>query len=201
MTVRDGRTWSTDSAPPSGAAVTRAAAISREGWGFRDDFSSPSPSPVAERGRTSAPRGASRPVFATPFSRIEPPPFASEPAKDAVRAESADPPVAGTLPSPRGPDGAEDAVHAPDVVYMGQMGSGYLVFDVPEGLVLVDPHAAHAGIPTSSGASSAPSFLTVAEVAAMLRVSKMTVYRMVHHRRSEERRVGKECRSRWSPYH
>src|SRR5260221_14259413 len=24
---------------------------------------------------------------------------------------------------------------------------------------------------------------------------------MVHARRSEERRVGKECRSRWSPYH
>ena len=23
----------------------------------------------------------------------------------------------------------------------------------------------------------------------------------VWHRRSEERRVGKECRSRWSPYH
>ena len=23
----------------------------------------------------------------------------------------------------------------------------------------------------------------------------------MHHRRSEERRVGKECRSRWSPYH
>ena len=23
----------------------------------------------------------------------------------------------------------------------------------------------------------------------------------VFHRRSEERRVGKECRSRWSPYH
>jgi len=22
-----------------------------------------------------------------------------------------------------------------------------------------------------------------------------------HHLRSEERRVGKECRSRWSPYH
>ena len=22
-----------------------------------------------------------------------------------------------------------------------------------------------------------------------------------NHRRSEERRVGKECRSRWSPYH
>ena len=24
---------------------------------------------------------------------------------------------------------------------------------------------------------------------------------MEQHRRSEERRVGKECRSRWSPYH
>src|SRR5258708_22682339 len=25
--------------------------------------------------------------------------------------------------------------------------------------------------------------------------------RLQHHDRSEERRVGKECRSRWSPYH
>ena len=26
-------------------------------------------------------------------------------------------------------------------------------------------------------------------------------FRYVYHKRSEERRVGKECRSRWSPYH
>ena len=26
-------------------------------------------------------------------------------------------------------------------------------------------------------------------------------YYLVHFKRSEERRVGKECRSRWSPYH
>ena len=26
-------------------------------------------------------------------------------------------------------------------------------------------------------------------------------YAKVHYKRSEERRVGKECRSRWSPYH
>src|SRR5256884_2664931 len=26
-------------------------------------------------------------------------------------------------------------------------------------------------------------------------------YRTCYYRRSEERRVGKECRSRWSPYH
>ena len=40
------------------------------------------------------------------------------------------------------------------------------------------------GLPTSPSASGAPSFLTVAEVAAMLRVSKMTVYRMVQVGRS-----------------
>ena len=28
-----------------------------------------------------------------------------------------------------------------------------------------------------------------------------TVYALYHAVRSEERRVGKECRSRWSPYH
>src|ERR1022692_532058 len=28
-----------------------------------------------------------------------------------------------------------------------------------------------------------------------------TVHRRIPHIRSEERRVGKECRSRWSPYH
>src|SRR5258708_9262485 len=28
-----------------------------------------------------------------------------------------------------------------------------------------------------------------------------TVRRLKAHQRSEERRVGKECRSRWSPYH
>ena len=29
----------------------------------------------------------------------------------------------------------------------------------------------------------------------------LSVIRSTMHRRSEERRVGKECRSRWSPYH
>src|SRR3712207_8974822 len=36
---------------------------------------------------------------------------------------------------------------------------------------------------------------TVAEAAACFRLGGWT------HGRSEERRVGKECRSRWSPYH
>ena len=41
-------------------------------------------------------------------------------------------------------------------------------------------HAFKECLPISPSASGAPSFLTVAEVAAMLRVSEMTVYRMVH---------------------
>ena len=52
--------------------------------------------------------------------------------------------------------------------------------------------------------------LTVEEVAEYLGLAKDTVYRKAKSgeipgarigRRSEERRVGKECRSRWSPYH
>ena len=31
--------------------------------------------------------------------------------------------------------------------------------------------------------------------------SSQNMYRIANQTRSEERRVGKECRSRWSPYH
>lgn len=41
---------------------------------------------------------------------------------------------------------------------------------------------------------SAPRFLTVAEVAEMARVSKMTVYRMVHSGELPAIRVGKSFR-------
>ena len=40
---------------------------------------------------------------------------------------------------------------------------------------------------------------TIYEVAQALFVSTATISRTA--KRSEERRVGKECRSRWSPYH
>ena len=32
-------------------------------------------------------------------------------------------------------------------------------------------------------------------------VGKSTLFNKLAGKRSEERRVGKECRSRWSPYH
>lgn len=50
------------------------------------------------------------------------------------------------------------------------------------------------GLHTTSGASGAPSFLTVAEVADILRVSKMTVYRMVHSGDLPAMQVGRSFR-------
>jgi excisionase family DNA binding protein len=47
---------------------------------------------------------------------------------------------------------------------------------------------------SSSGDLSDPKFLTVAEVAAMMRVSKMTVYRLVHGGDLPAVRVGRSFR-------
>src|SRR2546428_1467905 len=46
--------------------------------------------------------------------------------------------------------------------------------------------------------------LRMGELARRSRLSKQTMttlVRLLERERSEERRVGKECRSRWSPYH
>lgn len=47
---------------------------------------------------------------------------------------------------------------------------------------------------TNSGDIHDPKFLTVAEVAAMMRVSKMTVYRLVHGGNLPAVRVGRSFR-------
>ena len=47
---------------------------------------------------------------------------------------------------------------------------------------------------SSSGEISDSKFLTVAEVAAMMRVSKMTVYRLVHNGELPAVRVGRSFR-------
>ena len=57
---------------------------------------------------------------------------------------------------------------------------------------------------TSSELASASllSFTTETETLRQANVFIVTVPTPIDkHRRSEERRVGKECRSRWSPYH
>jgi len=47
---------------------------------------------------------------------------------------------------------------------------------------------------SSTGGLSDPKFLTIAEVAAMMRVSKMTVYRLVHSEELAAVRVGRSFR-------
>ena len=47
---------------------------------------------------------------------------------------------------------------------------------------------------SSSGGLSDPKFLTIAEVASMMRVSKMTVYRLVHGGDLPAIRVGRSFR-------
>jgi excisionase family DNA binding protein len=49
-------------------------------------------------------------------------------------------------------------------------------------------------VSTPSGGLSDPKFLTIAEVAAMMRVSKMTVYRLVHNGELPAVRVGRSFR-------
>ena len=51
-------------------------------------------------------------------------------------------------------------------------------------------------VTSSSGDISEAKFLTVAEVAAMMRVSKMTVYRLVHNGDLPAVRVGRSFRVR-----
>src|SRR2546422_8495640 len=45
-----------------------------------------------------------------------------------------------------------------------------------------------------------PACFVLAGMVAIWRLCRRTRYDVIHVR-SEERRVGKECRSRWSPYH
>jgi hypothetical protein len=50
----------------------------------------------------------------------------------------------------------------------------------------------------------APPVLAIIDVQTVRRLStavKALSKRVAEQKRSEERRVGKECRSRWSPYH
>ena len=49
-------------------------------------------------------------------------------------------------------------------------------------------------VTNSQGPTSDPKFLTIAEVAGMMRVSKMTVYRLVHGGELPAVRVGRSFR-------
>ena len=52
-----------------------------------------------------------------------------------------------------------------------------------------------------AGPCSAETEEQVMDTARQLAAKGMKIFRAGIWKRSEERRVGKECRSRWSPYH
>src|SRR2546426_4445950 len=56
-------------------------------------------------------------------------------------------------------------------------------------------------IPTKGGAPRVYRLPSMVEVPTAIRGKLPPVTRVIGLDRSEERRVGKECRSRWSPYH
>ena len=121
--------------PSAGAAAPDAgsrAAVMERGWSFREG---PTLRPTAPR--LDPPPASSPPL--SPFSRVAPPDFGG-PARPASSPPAAlSPREERDEPSPSPED--TPAMEAP--VYMGQTSQGYLIFDTPEGLVLMDPHAAH----------------------------------------------------------
>ena len=79
-------------------------------------------------------------------------------------------------------------------------------------LGIEDPLAVGLSIGTASHALGTVRALEIGEVegamsglaivvTGLLTVLVAPLFMSLIHRRSEERRVGKECRSRWSPYH
>ena len=115
--------------PVSSVSTARATTVAR-GWDFRDGPKPPVSSPHAARPAGPARRFSEEPPPSrSPFSRIEPPPFDGSPGPISQ-------PLQPVLPVTEGPGGDTP-------VCMGQSSGGYLVFDAPEGLVLMDPHAAH----------------------------------------------------------
>ena len=121
--------------PSAGAAAPDAgsrAAVMERGWSFREG---PTLRPTAPR--LDPPPASSPPL--SPFSRVAPPDFGGTAQPEVEPPPAPAPWRVESAPSPE-PEGAP-AVEAP--VYMGQTSQGYLVFDAPEGLVLMDPHAAH----------------------------------------------------------
>ena len=63
----------------------------------------------------------------------------------------------------------------------------------PTALEVLDESWRHAGHAGANGSGYGTHFLVRLAAPAFAGKSRLT--------RSEERRVGKECRSRWSPYH
>src|SRR5256885_12218974 len=78
-------------------------------------------------------------------------------------------------------------------------GTGYPVIYMQDGQNLFDPALSFAG---TWGVEKALTWASRRGLdAIVVGIPNMGDARIAEYDRSEERRVGKECRSRWSPYH
>ena len=71
--------------------------------------------------------------------------------------------------------------------------------EMMSGLGIISEHIQFANFVTSIGMAAFAPFLY--ELVCLRREKMMCIVGFALMYRSEERRVGKECRSRWSPYH
>ena len=77
------------------------------------------------------------------------------------------------------------------------MNGHYVLYELPEGVEVLDVKYRETGYDTSfAGSFSCDDPM----LTRLWDKSQRTLY-ITMRDRSEERRVGKECRSRWSPYH
>ncbi|MDR2136730.1 MAG: DNA mismatch repair endonuclease MutL, partial [Synergistaceae bacterium] len=143
--VKNGQTFSTDSPK----RLQDASPPEAESWNFKTGFGSAAFDDSKRGVFKSANASFSRPqTLSVPgpdsfFSRVEPPDFG--PVPPAVTTEELpceETPRVLSEVSGGVPPVFFEASDTP-VVYLGQLGSGYLLFDVSEGLAVVDPHAAH----------------------------------------------------------
>src|SRR3989449_487854 len=108
----------------------------------------------------------------------------------------------------------ELARRGPDLFYTGRVGQAIAGRLEPEGFLTVEDLATHTGEwgePIATTYRGVRVFQTpppTQGLAALLALNLIEGFPLatlkvhsVEHLRSEERRVGKECRSRWSPYH
>src|SRR2546425_13297660 len=95
------------------------------------------------------------------------------------------------------------SVKSPFFEYSTRIGFAPVTFHV----IVVEPFTVNVSPPFGAITRAAPVIVRLIELEVMTGVSLSTtrtlavVEAAVAGTRSEERRVGKECRSRWSPYH
>jgi DNA mismatch repair protein MutL len=144
--VHGGRTFSTESkgrGTPSFTPLPGTGTSGPGGWSFKDEPLAGSSSELSRSSEPSASASFHAPRPDKLFGRVEMPDFdfgeTRQPLKPAI--EPLIEPLIETSELPR----AENLVSPllPDAEYLGQLSSGYLVFDAPDGLAIMDPHAGH----------------------------------------------------------